>query len=77
MDGQNVDDFVFFGAPIPSFDDYEWFEEMFLLLQQLHNMVVESERTERIPQRTSALHGNDFIFEILTGHLGRAMSCSG
>lgn len=68
MDGANLPDFIFYGNENHWFDDYDWFEEMFILMLQLHNLYIESDRIERVPQRTSALDGYDFIHKVLTGH---------
>ena len=35
MDGSNATKFIFYGNRNLQFDDYEWFEEMFLLMVQL------------------------------------------
>jgi hypothetical protein len=35
MDGSSATEFIFYGNSNLQFDDYEWFEEMFLLMVQL------------------------------------------
>jgi hypothetical protein len=70
MDGSSATEFIFYGNSNLQFDDYEWFKEMFLLMVQLQQLTIESENTNKVPQRTSSLRGHQFIHEILHGHPG-------
>jgi hypothetical protein len=70
MDDSDAADFIFYGNSYLQFDDYEWFEKMFLLMVQLQQLAIESENTNKVPQRTSSLRGHQFIYETLHGHPG-------
>jgi hypothetical protein len=49
MDGSSATEFVFYGNSNLQFDDYEWFEEMFLLMVQLQQLTIECENTNKVP----------------------------